>query len=304
MSPTRRRQGVAAVGHKHKVSERRVCRVVGQPRSTQPYEARQTGDEPALLRAIAALVRKHPRFGYRRIWALLRADGWRINLKRVHRLWKREGYRVPVKKVKKRRLGSSANGIQRRRAASINAVWAWDFVHDRDERGRALRWLVIEDEFTRESLALEVARSMKATDVLDVLAELIAVRGAPRHIRSDNGPEFIAQEIRRFLGHAGVETLYIEPGAPWQNAYAESFNSRLRDEFLATEIFADLAEAREMSTWWRSEYNHRRPHSSLGYVAPAAFASSLREPSVEAPPLPAAPSATASPSPTLIAVGT
>ena len=304
MSPTRRRQGVAAVGQKHKVSQRRVCRVVGQPRSTQRYEARQAGDEPALLQAIATLVRKHPRFGYRRIWALLRADGWRINLKRVHRLWKREGYRVPVKKVKKRRLGVSANGIQRRKAELINDVWAWDFVHDRDERGRALRWLVIEDEFTRESLVLEVARSMKATDVLDVLAELIAVRGAPRHIRSDNGPEFIAREIRRFLGHAGVETLYIEPGAPWQNAYAESFNSRLRDEFLATESFADLAEAREMSTWWRGEYNHRRPHSSLGYVAPATFASSLREPSVEAAPLPAAPSATASPSSTLIAVGT
>ena len=304
MSPTRRRQGVAAVGHKHRVSQRRVCRVVGQPRSTQRYEDQQAGDEPALLQAIASLVRKHPRFGYRRIWALLRADGWKINLKRVHRLWKREGYRVPVKKTKKRRLGTSANGIQRRKAAGINDVWAWDFVHDRDERGRALRWLVIEDEFTRESLALEVARSMKATDVLDVLAELMAIRGAPRHIRSDNGPEFIAKQVRRFLGQAGVETLYIEPGAPWQNAYAESFNSRLRDEFLATESFADLAEARELSAWWRNEYNHRRPHSSLGYVAPAVFAASLGEPPVGAAPLPAAHPATVSSPPTLIEVGT
>ena len=198
MSPTRRRQGVTAVGRKHRVSQRRVCRVVGQPRSTQRYQAKRAGDEPALLRAIAALVRKHPRFGYRRIWALLRADGWKINLKRVHRLWKREGYRVPVRKVKKRRLGVAANGIQRRRAEGVNDVWAWDFVHDRDQRGRALRWLVIEDEFTRESLALEVARSMKAADVLDVLAELVAIRGAPRHIRSDNGPEFIAKQVRRF----------------------------------------------------------------------------------------------------------
>ena len=185
---------------------------------------------------------------------MLRRGGWKVGRHRVHRLWKREGYRVPVKTRKKRRLGVSANGVVRRRAESINDVWAWDFVHDRDEKGRPLKWLVIEDEYTREGLALEVARSIKAEDVLDVVSELMLIRGVPKHIRSDNGPELIAKAIRDFLGKAGVETLYIEPGSPWQNAYAESFNSRLRDELLNVESFADLAEARAMAAWWRSEY--------------------------------------------------
>jgi transposase InsO family protein len=218
------------------------------------------------------LVRRHPRFGYRRIHALLRRDGWRINRKRVHRLWKLKGYKVPKKTVKRRRLGISDNGVQRRRATHINDVWCWDFVHDRDERGLPLKWLVIEDEFTREGLALEVARSIKAEDVLDVLSQLMLIRGAPNHIRSDNGPEFIANAIRTFLKQANVSTLYIEPGAPWQNAYAESFNSRLRDELLNMEMFADVREARSLAEWWRSEYNHRRPHSSLDYATPAEFA--------------------------------
>jgi transposase InsO family protein len=160
----------------------------------------------------------------------------------------------------------------------MNDVWAWDFVHDRDERGRPLKWLVIEDEFTREGLALEVARSIKATDVLEVLSQLILIRGAPRHIRSDNGPEFIAAAIRRFLSQTNVGTLYIEPGAPWQNGYAESFNARLRDELLSQEVFADVKEASALSVWWKNEYNHRRPHSSLGYRTPAEFAATLAGP--------------------------
>jgi transposase InsO family protein len=156
----------------------------------------------------------------------------------------------------------------RRKAESINDVWCWDFIHDRDERGRMLRWLVIEDEFTREGLAVEVRRSFKARDVLDVLSELMLIRGVPRHIRSDNGPEFIAKAIQRFLERTDVETLYIERGAPWQNGFAESFNSRFRDEVLNRESFADLAEARRVSRWWQSHYNHRRPHSSLDYINP------------------------------------
>jgi len=233
-----------------------------------------------LLDRIDALVRSHPRYGYRRVHALLVQEGWRVNRKRVHRLWKLKGYKVPKKQVKKRRLGIGENGIVRRRAACINDVWAWDFIHDRDERGRALKWLIIEDEFTREVLALEVARSIKAQDVLDVLSQLMLIRGVPRHIRSDNGPEFIARSIRVFLDQAGVSTLYIEPGSPWQNGYAESFNSRLRDELLNQESFADLSEARALSAWWRNEYNHRRPHSSLGYVTPAAYAASLAGPTL------------------------
>jgi transposase InsO family protein len=232
-------------------------------------------DEGELLRAIESLVCQHSGYGYRMIHGMLVLDGWRIGRDRVYRLWRNHGYGVKKKSVKKRRLGVSGNGIMRQKAESMNDVWCWDFIHDRDERGRVLRWLVIEDEFTREGLAVEVRRSFKAADVLDVLSELMLIRGVPRHIRSDNGPEFIAQAIQRFLAQTGVATLYIEPGSPWQNAYAESFNSRFRDELLSRESFADLAEAKQVSDWWKNHYNHRRPHSSLNYQPPAAFAASL-----------------------------
>ena len=181
------------------------------------------------------------------IHGLLVEDGFDVGRDRVYRLWRTHGYGVRQKPVKKRRLGVRANGIVRRQSESINDVWCWDFIHDCDERGRTLRWLVIEDEFTREGMAVEVRRSFKAVDVLDVLSELMLIRGVPRHIRSDNGPEFIAKAIRRFLEQVGTETLYIEPGAPWQNGYAESFNSRFRCEVLNCESFADVGEARQVS---------------------------------------------------------
>jgi transposase InsO family protein len=267
-------------------------------------------DEGALLGAIEALVRQHPRYGYRMIHALLVEDGFKVGRDRVYRLWREHGYKVRQKRVKKRRLGVSGNGIMRRKAESINDVWCWDFIHDRDERGRLLRWLVIEDEFTREGLAVEVRRSFKARDVLDVLSELMLIRGVPGHIRSDNGPEFIAEAIKRFLQQTGVATLYIEPGAPWQNAYAESFNSRFRDELLNQESFADLAEAKQVSAWWQNHYNHRRPHSSLNYQPPARFAASLGMPPLQfgAAPLASATACpaieSATPTPTLIEAGT
>lgn len=279
MSPARRRQAVAYVQRQLPGggSQRRVCGVLGQPRGTQRYVAKIKDDEPRIVKRMHELVRCWPRFGYRRVWAMLRREGFRINRKRVYRLWKREGFKVPIKQLKKRRLGCSENGIIRRRAQGINDVWCWDFIHDRDEKGRALKWLLIEDEFTREGLALEVQRSMTAADVIDVLAQLFLIRGLPGHIRSDNGPEFIAAAIRRYLEQAGVETLYIEPGAPWENGYAESFGGRVRDEFLNAELFADLREAKGLSGWWKNQYNHRRPHSSLGYQTPAEFAASVRE---------------------------
>ena len=295
---------MVAVGRELGVSQRRVCRVTGQARSTQRYQAKLAADEPALLARMAELVLEHPRYGYRRIWALLVRDGWRINQKRVYRLWRREGYRVPRKQAKRRRTGDAGNGIQRRAASCVDDVWAWDFVHDVDERGRTIRWLMIVDEFTRKSLVLEAARSFKAADVLDLLSELMLIRGVPGHIRSANGPEFIAKKIQEYLLDAGVKTLYIQPGAPWQNGYAESFNSRLRDELLAGEVFADLAEARALTADWKNAYNHRRPHSSLGYLTPASFASSLGPPTVGAAPLPSEPPATTSPPPTLIEAGT
>jgi putative transposase len=254
------------------VSERRACRVLGQHRSTQRYGAKSKDDEERLVRRMRELVRRHPRFGYRRIWALLRADGWWVNVKRIERLWRQEGLKVPKKARRKRRLGSSENACHRRQAEGMNDVWCWDFVFDHTSGGTTLKWLSIVDEFTRECLVLKVDRSITAEDVIDTLAELFAVRGVPRHIRSDNGSEFIARAIRRWLGQVDVGTLYIAPGAPWENGYAESFHSKFRDEFLATEVFASLSEARLLTAAWKREYNEVRPHSSLGYVTPAAFA--------------------------------
>lgn len=298
-------------------SERRACQVLGQPRSTQRYQPRRKPDEAVLVQAMHTLVRRHPRFGYRRIHALLQDDGWRVNRKRIHRLWKQEKLNVPQKQRKKRRLGASDQGVTRHRAEHKDHVWAWDFIHDRDERGRPLKWLSLIDEYTRECLALEVDRSMKAVDVVDLVSQVMAIRGAPQFIRSDNGPEFIAEALRRFLAAAGVETLYIEPGSPWQNGFAESFHSRLRDELLNAELFVSLADAKALATSWRNDYNHCRPHSSLGYLTPAAYAATLvgdavgwsgsatrGGPPVGAAPLPPAHPAKPHHVPTLIATGT
>jgi putative transposase len=230
-----------------------------------------------LIQRSLELVGQHPRFGYRRIGALLRLDGWRVNRKRVYRLWRRQGLKVPRRKKKKRRLGHKENGCVRRPAQARNHVGAWDFIHDRTADGRPLKWLTVVDEYTRACVALEVARSLKAQRVIDVLAQQIRQRGAALHIRSDNGPEFIAVAIRRWLEEAKIDALYIEPGAPWENGYAESFNSKLRDELLDREEFSSLLEARVLSAHWHEEYDQRRPHSSLGYQTPAAFAKSCPE---------------------------
>jgi len=270
------------VQDKFKVSERRACRVVTQPRSTQRYTPQVKSDEVLLVKHMHAIVRQNPRYGYRRVWALLRADGWHINRKRVYRLWKREGFRVPRKVRKRRRLGCSANSIVRRRPEHIDHVWAWDFIHDRDEQGRPLKWFALIDEYTRENLALEVERSMKAVDVLDILSQVMLIRGVPKYIRSDNGPEFIAHAIRDYLQKTGVGTLYIEPGSPWENGYAESFFSRLRDELLNCELFADLREAKHLGALRMNDYNHRRPHSALNYLTPAAYAQKCRRAAAEA----------------------
>jgi putative transposase len=224
------------------------------------------------MKRILELVREHPRYGYRFITAKLRQEGWHVSAKRIYRLWRREGLKVPQKKRKKRRLGTSLNSCDRRRAEHKDDVWCWDFIFDRTASGSQLKWLTIEDEFTRESLALKVDRSITSEDVIDTLAELFAMRGVPKHIRSDNGPEFIARAIQRWLAQVEVETLYIQPGAPWENGYAESFHSRFRDEFLATEEFENLPAARKLGAAWREDYNHYRPHSSLGYRTPKEFA--------------------------------
>jgi len=286
------------------VSQRRACRALDQPRSTQRYVVRVPDDEATLVAAMHALVRGHPRYGYRMICAKLRQDGWRVNRKRVYRLWKREGLKVWKRQRKKRRMGQSENGCVRRLAERKDDVWAWDFIHDRDECGRPLKWLSLVDEFTRECLLLEVARSIKAADVVELVSQVMLIRGVPGHIRSDNGPELIAAALRRYLSQAGVETLYIAPGSPWENGYAESFHSRARDELLDAELFDGLKDAKVLAARWQNEYNHRRPHSSLGYQTPAAYAASLADPPVGAPPLPPAQPAAQTQPPTLMATGT
>jgi putative transposase len=272
VSPARKREAVVKLVDKFATSERRACRVLDQPRSSQRRKFKPRDDEALLAKRMRELVRQRPRFGYRRIAALLKREGWRANPKRIYRLWRREGFKVPRKKRKRRSFGLSANACHCRRAEHKDHVWTWDFVFDRTAGGSALKWLSIVDEFTRECLTLKVARSITSEDVVDALAELFAMRGVPAFIRSDNGPEFVAHAIRRWLEQVGVKALYIEPGAPWENGYAESFHSRFRDEFLAREEFENVAAARKLTTAWKDDYNHHRPHSSLGYLTPVEFA--------------------------------
>jgi len=267
------------------VSERRACEVLNQPRSCQRYQVKPRDDEPKLIERMRELARRRPRFGYRRIAALLRREACSASETRVFRLWRQEGLKVPQKKRKRRRLGTSENGCHRQRAEHKDHVWCWDFVFDRTASGSTLKWLSIVDEYTRECLTLKVDRSITSEDVIDTLAELFAMRGVPRCIRSDNGPEFIAHAIRRWLAQVGVQTLYVEPGSPWENGYAESFHSRVRDEFLALEIFENLRAARELTAAWKEDYNQQRPHGSLGYQTPTEFAAACAASAPAAPAL-------------------
>jgi transposase InsO family protein len=272
VSPSRKRDAVDHLEGSFEVSERRACAVLDQPRSTQRYERKPASDESSLVARMHELVRRHPRFGYRRIAALLRREGFRAGFDRVYRLWRREGLKVPKSRRKRRRLGTSANGCVRRRVRRPNEVWAWDFIFDRTTSGTSLKWLSVIDEFTRECLCLKVARRMTNGDIIEVLGGLFLAHGMPAHIRSDNGPEFIAKGLREWLERSCVGPLYIEPGSPWENGYAESFHSKLRDEFLGCEEFESLREATMLGASWRRAYNEVRPHSSLGYVPPAEFA--------------------------------
>ena len=251
------------------VSERRACRVLGQHRATQRYRPVLRDDEDALTQAIIGHAERYGRYGYRRVAALLRADGWPVNVKRVWRIWRREGLKVPSKQPKRGRLWLNDGSCIRLRPCWPNHVWSYDFVQDRTHDGRSFKMLTVIDEYTRECLAIEVGRRLRSDDVLHRLAELFTDRGPPDHIRSDNGSEFTAKAVRNWLARIGVKTLYIEPGSPWENGYNESFNGKLRDELLNGEIFYTLAEARTLIERWRRHYNTARPHSSLGYRPPA-----------------------------------
>ncbi len=251
------------------ISERRACRVLGQARATQRHVHGTGGEEERLTRRIIELATKYGRYGYRRITALLRAENWMVNHKRVERIWRREGLKVPKKQPKRGRLWLNNGSCIRLRPEHRDHVWSYDFVMARTADGRAFRILAIIDEFSRECLAILVKRHIISQDVIDQLFNLFVFRGIPIHIRSDNGPEFTAKQIRRWLARMGVKTLFIERGSPWENGYIESFNGKMRDELLNREIFTTLNEARVLIEQWRREYNGSRPHSALGYRPPA-----------------------------------
>lgn len=227
-------------------------------------------EEQNQLRAqITELACEYGRYGYRRITALLRNDGWKVNHKRVERIWRQEGLKVPKRQPKRRRLWFNDGSCIRLRPTHKNHVWSYDFVADRTSNGKAIRMLNVIDEYTRECLTIHIGRKITATDLVDALTELFVTRGTPEYIRSDNGPEFVAENLREYLQCVGVNTAFIEPGSPWENGYIESFNGKLRDELLNGEVFDTITEAQVITEHWRKQYNTIRPHSSLGYRPPA-----------------------------------
>jgi len=251
------------------VSERRACLALGQHRSSQRHRPQLRSDEDALTAAVIGLAHTFGRYGYKRITGLLQMAGWNVNAKRVQRIWRAEGLKVPKRQPKRGRLWLGDGSCIRLRPEYPNHVWAYDFVSEKTHDGRKLRLLTVVDEYTKECLAIRVERRIAANDVLWVPADLFLGYGIPAHIRSDNGPEFVAVAVRDWLAELGVATLFIEPGSPWENGYVESFNGKLRDELLDGEIFYSLKEAQILVANWRRLYNGLRPHSSLRYRPPA-----------------------------------
>lgn len=272
MSPSRKRRAVQHLQEEFQVSERRACQVASQPRATQRYARQKPAKDKALVDELSRLALKFPRFGYRRATHVLRREGWLVNTKRVQRLRREHGLQVRPVQRKRRRLGHGDNACARKTPDFPNHVWSVDFISDQTDDGRRLKILAVIDEFTRRCLTIRADRSITATDVRQELDKLIRVFGVPEHIRSDNGPEFIAYAIRDYFASRDIEALYIEPGSPWQNGYVESFNSRFRDEFLDREVFGNLREARVLLDGYRTFYNHERPHSALNYLTPNEFA--------------------------------
>lgn len=278
MSPARRRRVVAMLRDRLGVSERWACRVTGQHRSTERYEPKRAEDDAVLRGQLRQISAERPRWGYRRAHHRLGELGWEVNRKRVQRVWREEGLRVPQKRRKRRRLGDSTVPASRLVAERPGQVWALDYQVDQTADGRVIRLLNVVDEFTREALEMLVARSIDADTTVAALERLAAQRGAPEHLRMDNGPELTAHALRDWCRFSHAGSAYIDPGSPWQNAYVESFHSRVRDELLDVEEFSCLAEAQVLIADWRQDYNWHRPHSALGMLAPAVFAASLSQP--------------------------
>jgi putative transposase len=275
VSPDQQRAAADYLAERYEVSQRRISRVMGRSRSVLRYSRTRRADEPPLTCEIKRLARRHPRYGYRRVHALLVRRGWTVNLKRVRRLWNGLGLRRPVRLRKPRKLGpkpgTSANSCVQQPARFKNDVWTCDFIHDRTTGGRPLKWLTLVDEYTRECLVLHAAGSLTGAEVRRTLARVVGWRGAPTRIRSDNGSEFICAALVNWLPGVGAKSIPVAAGSPWENGYIESFHSRLRDEFLERVEFEDVADARAKASWYRREYNAVRPHSSLGYATPREF---------------------------------
>jgi transposase InsO family protein len=275
VTPTQQRAAADYLCQQYHVSQRRAGSVLGRARSTLRYAPKERCQDEPLIRAIRRLARKHLRWGYRRIHAVLEREGWAVNLKRVHRLWRELGLARKVRRRPQNKLGpkvgTSANSCVKQPARFKNDVWTYDFIADRTVSGRTLKWLSLVDEYTRECLALYVDYAVCGADVRRVLARVIGRRGAPRRIRSDNGSEFICEALRSWLPSRGAEPIAVAPGSPWENGFIESFHSRFRDEFLEMEEFEAAADAKEKGEWFRREYNTVRPHSSIGYKTPRQF---------------------------------
>lgn len=273
VSSSSRRRAVKCAVEEGLGSATQACRALGISRSSYYAKSRKRTEIVALEGAIVELSETHPRYGYRRVTALLRREGVTVNAKRVQRVRRAEGLQVRKRQKRTKRLGISS--AERQRAQRVNEVWSWDFVEDQTENGTRFRILTLIDEYSRRCLAMHVGWSIRAVDVIRVVQGAMGSYGKPRYIRSDNGPEFIAHAIGQWLKAAGVGTMYITPGSPWQQAYIESFHDKLRDESLNREIFGTLREAQVIVEQWRREYNETRPHSSLGYLTPSEYTSEL-----------------------------
>lgn len=275
VTATQQRAAADFLGEKYGISERRASRLLDRPRSTIRYQPKQREEVKELIQAIRRLARKHRRFGYRKIHAMLKNDGWQVNVKRVRRLWNQLGLRLRIPRKNPRKggkaKGTSANSCVNQPARFKNDVWTYDFVSSRQEDGRPLKWLTLVDEYTRECLTLHVSNQVVGADVRRVLAQVIGRRRAPRRLRSDNGSEFVCEALQDWLPKAGVESLCVAPGSPWENGFIESFNSRFRDEFLNGAEFESVADAKAKADGWRREYNRIRPHGALDYQTPKAF---------------------------------
>jgi transposase InsO family protein len=275
VSPTRRRDAAVFLQRRHKVSERRACRLVGQHRSTQRYERLPAEYELRLVARMNELAAVHPRWGYRRVWSLLRSEGWRVNRKRIERLWRLEGHRVPPRRssnVANRAQGTAEQAVWNLPALRPNHVWSYDFMSGRTREGGSLRILNVVDEYTRVAVGCRVARSIGARDVIAELEQLFERHGKPQLLRSDNGREFVAASLGEWLAEQGVKTAFIEKGSPQQNAFVERFNGTMRDEVLNGEEFASVLEAQVVIAEWLVEYNTLRPHRGLGMMTPTQFA--------------------------------